>query len=141
MAYTTDYQTNNFDGLFNVEIANAEVKQYNETDYISLRLKVLDGKYKGSVIFDSIWKNDEGEWHLKKMNNYSLSLRIEAGTTFHTIEEWCNYIKGGKLQANVIINERNNRQKVTFVKPYEAVEEDESYETTLNTIIDDDLPF
>lgn len=141
MAYTTEYQENNFDGLFNVEIAKAEVKQYNGTDVINLQLKVLDGEHKGSVIFDSIWKNDKGEWHLKKMNNYSLSLRIEAGTTFHTIEEWCNYIKGGKLQANVIINERNNRQKVTYVKPYEKAEEDELYEATLNTIKDDDLPF
>ena len=141
MAYTTEYKENNFIGLFNVEIANAEVKQYNGTDVINLQLKVLDGEHKGSVIFDSIWKNDDGEWHLKKMNNYSLSLRIEAGKTFHTIEEWCNYIKGGKLQANVIINERNNKQKVTYVKPYEAVEEDELYEATLNTIKDDDLPF
>ena len=141
MAYTTEYKENNFVGLFNVEIANAEVKQYNGTDVINLQLKVLDGEHKGSVIFDSIWKNDDGEWHLKKMNNYSLSLRIEAGKTFYTIEEWCNYIKGGKLQANVIINERNNRQKVTYVKPYEAVEEDELYEATLNTIKDDDLPF
>src|SRR5690554_6346289 len=140
MAYTTEYQENNFVGLFNVEIAKAEVKQYNGTDVINLQLKVLDGKYKGSVIFDSIWKNDEGEWHLKKMNNYSLSLRIEAGKTFHTIEEWCNYIKGGKLQANVIISERNNRQKVTFVKPYEA-EEEELYERTLDLIKDADLPF
>lgn len=141
MAYTVEYQQNNFDGLFNVEIANAEVKQFNGTDVINLQLKVLDGKYKGAVIFDSIWKNEEGEWNLKKMNNYSLSLRIEAGTTFHTIEEWCNYIKGGKVQANVVINERNNKQKVTFVKPYEAKEEDEMYESIKKLISDEDLPF
>src|SRR5690554_5262719 len=136
MAYTTEYKENNFVGLFNVEIAKVEVKQYNGTDVINLQLKVLDGEHKGSVIFDSIWKND-GEWHLKKMNNYSLSLRIEAGKTFHTIEEWCNYIKGGKLQANVIINERNNRQKVTYVKPYEG----ETFQEPTVVIDDDSLPF
>ena len=95
-------------------------------------------QYKGSVsltVFGRMMK----EWLSKEMNNYSLSLRIEAGKTFHTIEEWCNYIKGGKLQANVIINERNNRQKVTFVKPYEA--EEELYESSLDLIKDDDLPF
>ncbi len=141
MAYTVEYPQNNFDGLFNVEIANAEVKQFNGTDVINLQLKVLDGKYKGSVIFDSIWKKDDGEWNFKKMNNYSLSLRIEAGKTFHTIEEWCNYIKGGKLQANVVISERNNKQKVTYVKPYEEKEEDEMYESIKKLISDEDLPF
>ena len=75
------------------------------------------------------------------MNNYSLSLHIEAGTTFHTIEEWCNYIKGGKVQANVVINERNNKQKVTYVKPYEEKEEDEMYESIKKLISDEDLPF
>lgn len=145
MAFTVNYNkaktTSTYmkEGTHNVEIKMVQFREKTQVENLPTNEKVevnyrhiniLLENSKGEVAWDTIFHNfDEHEMTLeydeRRLNLYSLAVKIPDGTNFNTIEEWIDYIKGRKITVDIVDNTYTNKRgeevttpRVSYIKEF-----------------------
>lgn len=117
-------------------------------EYIRVKLRVRDDveqEGKNRVISDFIRKEEDGiHFNQKKLNRIIGTQKIESGTTFKSIDEVGDFLKGRDLIAHLKISEWNGKKDNTVfyykptANPSKSIASPKKEEAV---IADDDMPF
>jgi len=137
------------------QIAEATTMSGKKKLDIAFRLRQdVEQPHQNRVVYEAIWQEkDTNYYNRKRLNQLIGSQEVEDGTTFNTVQEIIDLLKGSKLIIKVIISyddyKKADVNKVAYYgktkKPNKKLADitvkDTKEAKVVTEISDDDLPF